>query len=904
MPSGGLRRREGSYLTARAQSDSGQSLLVPFVYSPTTTYVLEFYDQGIRAVATVPTEQGLTSSPSSSSGGGSSTGGSPLGSIPVNILNPHFTTNLASWGPSGFQNGGSGGTGSATWSSQGSGSVEMKSRFLSPDLFPGYSIMTQPLNLNLTAGQFYTLSFSAKNANTQNAAFTADPSANDASLFIGFSNRAPTSYADVGAITTDYGRWWYDKNIATFIGDNIFWGPYSTLGNTFTASVGGGFNTYTGYFQCTNSVTNPFIFLWGTAAGFGGPETQTQTDVFVTNISLTGGYTITGSSGIAASQLNSIGYVQSPSGLYVYGQNIPPYKLTYDGTVFFNWNKVVFKDGPYIDQYDPTYGAIQTNTTVTTAGGATGTTGVTVNFSKAMLSTTTGDEIGRLIRIRPDTSSVWGYGTITAVNSTTQCVITINSTIGNTTTSLEWKLGSWSQRTGYPRTSCFHEQRQVFGGTTYQPQTIWGSASNDQTNFAPDDGSAASNITELTAYSFTLATAIPELIQWLATQESTLTGSNNLLIGTTKQIHSAHAVSTGTAISARDITIAPLVKEGCAYIPPIIEGDTILFMQLYRRKFMEVYFDIRRYRHIARDLMVQSEHLSDKFPVIGAAYQQQPYKMTWISSDKGDILGLTYDPTAGTQAWQRQVLGGNFGGNNPLVESIITVPGATQDAIWMVVKRTINGSTVRTIEAFSSAPRTNSSRTDVVYLDASVTATVLNNGSNYFNITSCPTLDRSNFLSHLNGATIGVVKNGVFLGTDTVSNGLPVTHTAATFAVNDIVSFGLQYTSIAETNVIEPTNGMGHGPGKDSRVFEATLRLQNSLTGKVGYTSTTEIDALVYPPDAGINPNLSTSPTYTGDVKMKFPHGWERDTRIYITQSDPYPFTVSLMIIKMVGGQA
>lgn len=861
MPSGGIRRREGSYIVTEALSSSVQSILIPYVHDPATTYVIEMSGQNIRVVGEVPTEDGYPSSPSSSAGGSSSTGNTVQGVEGITITNSTFDANITSWnlGTWDGESGGDWGSATAAWNSGDGGSARITNTTSTISAGQGTAaVFQQLLDTTIAADVPFKLTFRIRVA-TNGTASTLQ-------AYINISDRVIDSLSD------------YNNAVQIQLMDISDQSTWPALVND------GAFHTFTVSAISNVAIATPYFSI----ATYGDDFTSGSVSTFdVSSVSLNAHeYLITAASDV--DDVNEVSFVQTPEGLFATGASFPPHKLRFTGTAW-TWTEIVFKDGPYFDTFDETYGATATAKTVTTAGGAVGAS-ITVTFSSSMLSTVSGDEIGRFIRIRPNDSSAWGYGKITAVASATSCTVLVKATIANTSASAQWRLGAWSQRTGYPRTNCFHQQRHVYGGTSTQPQTIWGSSAEDPENFAPDDGSVDEFITDLTAFTFDIATREPELIQWLMSKSA-------LLVGTNRQIHTVNGSANEAFLSALNISINSLIKEGSAFIRPIEANDTLFFTQLYRRNLMELYYDTARGRHVARDLMIQSDHLSDKYPIIAGGFQQYPYNLTLLASDQGELLGLTYDLDSGIRAWNRQILGGNFGGNNPLVESIIQIPGGTQDQIWMVVKRTINGSTKRTIEVFANAPLTNSTRTDTLFLDAGVKTTVLAGPS--FQMDSISTLNPDSFLSHLEGATIGVVSNGVYLGTDTVTGGLPVTNTAATFTAGDKVDFGLLYTSVMETNTVEPITNVGSAPGYDMRLYEVNLRLQNSLKGEIGFESATT-DALAYPSD--IDPTDEASETYTGDIKVKFPHGWDRDNRIYISQTEPYPLTVTLLALKMITG--
>ena len=76
--------------------------------------------------------------------------------------------------------------------------------------------------------------------------------------------------------------------------------------------------------------------------------------------------------------------------------------------------------------------------------------------------------------------------------------------------------------------------------------------------------------------------------------------------------------------------------------------------------------------------------------VADMAYQQEPYQVVWMPDADGQLLGMTYERAEDVVGWHRHDVGGD-------VESVIVLPhwDRTKDVLWMIVKRTINGNTVR-----------------------------------------------------------------------------------------------------------------------------------------------------------------------------------------------------------------
>lgn len=76
-----------------------------------------------------------------------------------------------------------------------------------------------------------------------------------------------------------------------------------------------------------------------------------------------------------------------------------------------------------------------------------------------------------------NTSTQSGIVEITAVTNSTNAVATVVSKLASTGATLQWQEGSWSTYRGFPKAVGIYEDRMVYAGTTYEPQTLWFSES-------------------------------------------------------------------------------------------------------------------------------------------------------------------------------------------------------------------------------------------------------------------------------------------------------------------------------------------------------------------------------------------------------------------------------------------
>jgi hypothetical protein len=87
----------------------------------------------------------------------------------------------------------------------------------------------------------------------------------------------------------------------------------------------------------------------------------------------------------------------------------------------------------------------------------------------------TGGTVEASLTVNSSTQS--GIVKVTAVSSATSASITVISKLASTDATKRWHEGAWSGVRGYPKTACIFQDRMIYAGTSWQPQTIWFSES-------------------------------------------------------------------------------------------------------------------------------------------------------------------------------------------------------------------------------------------------------------------------------------------------------------------------------------------------------------------------------------------------------------------------------------------
>ena len=206
-----------------------------------------------------------------------------------------------------------------------------------------------------------------------------------------------------------------------------------------------------------------------------------------------------------------------------------------------------------------------------------------------------------------------------------------------------------------------------------------------------------------------------------------------------------------------------------------------------------------------------------------------------------------------------------------LVESIATIPGdLNEDAVYMVVQRTINLGTKRYIEFFAPFDF-GSSAEDAFFVDSglSYTGTAATSMSG---------------LNHLEGEVVSTLVNGATHPNKAVASGAITLDFSATKA-----HIGLLYKSTLQTMRIEAGGTEGTAQGKTKRIHEVVLRLFRTIGAKVG-SSETELDRIPFRTSADeMDQSLGL---FTGDKQIEFRSGFDSDGFIVVQQDQPLPLTV------------
>lgn len=549
------------------------------------------------------------------------------------------------------------------------------------------------------------------------------------------------------------------------------------------------------------------------------------------------------------SQIDDIKFVQSADVLYLVHPSHPPRRLNRFGNTNWTLTDITFKDGPYL----PT----NITTTTITPSATTG-TGITLTASAATFAST---DVGRLVRIQH--TSTWGYARITAYTSTTVVTADVVNTFGATTASTAWRLGVWSATTGYPSCVMFFEDRLFFAGSTNNPQRLDGSRSGLYDDFSPSATDGV--VTASNAVAFTLNASDVNVIRWMVDDEK------GLLVGTVGGEWIVRPSSFSEALSPTNITAKRSTAFGSAKYQAVRAGRASIYIQRASRKVRELayVYEVDGFR--SPDMTIMAEHIS-KGGLRHFDYQQEPWGIVWFIRADGQLVAMTYERDQEVIGFHRHVMGGRFGSGHAQAVSVAVIPNpqGTADHVWLIVKRTINGNTVKYIEYLTD--RFDDSTTDTAFfVDCGLT----------YDGAPTPTISG---LDHLEGQTVQILADGA-THPDRVVNSGQITLVRPASMVN----VGLAYESDIETLNIESGAADGTAQGKTKRIHNVTVRLYKTLGMQYG-PNANKLDVKTFRTSA--DPTNGPPALFTGDIFINWNSGYETEGVMYFRQSQPLPFTI------------
>lgn len=411
----------------------------------------------------------------------------------------------------------------------------------------------------------------------------------------------------------------------------------------------------------------------------------------------------------------------------------------------------------------------------------------------------------------------------------------------------------------YPGAVSYFEQRRCFAGTTNKPQNIWMTKSGTESNMSyslpiRDDDRIAFRVAAREANTIRHIVPLTQLLLLTSSAEWRVTSVNS------------------DAITPSTISVRPQSYVGSSNAQPVIINNTLIYGAARGGHVRELAYNWQAGGFITGDLSLRAPHLFDTFDIVDMAYAKAPQPIVWFVSTSGRLLGLTYVPEQQVGAWHWHDTDGVF-------ESCTVVAEGGEDALYCVIRRTINGNSVRYVERMAS--RQFSDQADAFFVDC---------GATYSGVPA----DVISGLGHLEGKTVSILADGAVHPQRVVTGGsITLDIEASTVQIGLPIEADLQTLPLA----VQIQDG-SFGQGRFKNVNKVWLRVYRSSGIFVGPSANELTEAKQRTTENyGAPPALKSE-----EIPLVLTPSWADSGQIFVRQSDPLPLTVVSMTAEVALG--
>jgi hypothetical protein len=329
---------------------------------------------------------------------------------------------------------------------------------------------------------------------------------------------------------------------------------------------------------------------------------------------------------------------------------------------------------------------------------------------------------------------------------------------------------------------------------------------------------------------------------------------------------------SGGAITASTLAITPQAQNGTTDVPPVQVNNFVIYPSSQGGHLRELSYQWQSAGYLSNDLCLLAKHLFDYGAIVDLCFSRSPTPIVWAINKKGRLLGLTYVPEQQVAAWHRHDT------INGLFESCVTITEGNQDALYVIVKRVINGATVRYIEVLNNR-----------FFATPATAFFVDSGITW---TGAPATVFTG-LDWLEGQTVSILGDGAVMPQQVVKGGaitLP-------FAVST-AQIGLPITADLVTPPVVAAQDATLGQSRVKSINKIWVRIYNSGVFSAGPNAThlTPIKGRHYEAP-GTAPALITD-----EIPLFVLPSYNQSGGIMLRQSDPLPLTVVDITVEAAFG--
>lgn len=464
------------------------------------------------------------------------------------------------------------------------------------------------------------------------------------------------------------------------------------------------------------------------------------------------------------------------------------------------------------------------------------------------------------VSLERSAGTITGVVRLTAVASATSASARVVKELGGTASSEVWAEGAWSDYRGWPSSVALYDGRMVWAGV----RGIWHSISDayesfDTINVKGDAQPISRQIGRGPVDSTNFLIALSRLV--LGTD-----GAEWALRSTTQD-----EPLTPTSWNIKDIS-----TQGSAAVAPVKIDTSGMFVQRGGVRVYELKFDGGRADYVTQDLTSVIPEIGEP-EIVQMAVQRQPDTRVHCVRSDGTVAILVYESSEEVACWLEFETDGE-------VEAVAVLPGAVEDEVYYIVKRTINGSTVRYREKWA--------------LESQCRGGTANRQADSFIYFPAVGSDTISGLDHLEGETVVVWADGIDMGSEVVSGG------AITLSESvDEAIVGLGYTAQWKSARLATIFRDGSSNlGVRKRVAKIGLILADTHAQGLTYgPSFTTLDNM-----PAVERGKTVDPDYIwtdyDEHAFEFEGEWDSDSRVCLQAAAPRPVTICALVVEPEDG--
>jgi hypothetical protein len=421
---------------------------------------------------------------------------------------------------------------------------------------------------------------------------------------------------------------------------------------------------------------------------------------------------------------------------------------------------------------------------------------------------------------------------------------------------VSWQESAFSEYQGYPRSIALFDNRLMLAGTKKKPQGFFYSGINTYNDFL-----ARTTLADAPFFVEALSDD-QSSVQWMSAQRELFVGTASVegVLITRKQ---------DEAQSPENLPIVRWNESmGSAHRAALPMRDSLMCLQRGRTTINMLAYSLERDGYTGEEVSLLCNHLFAS-RVQQMAHLREPYTGAFTIQEDGTLCHMVYEPKLEVTAWCK------FTTQNGSFESVAVLPSSnsSEDEVWCVVRRLVNGVTKRHVERFTIDNRAKQEASDadnLWYVDAGVKPT----GTNHTTVSG---------LDHLEGETVCVLADGI-KGEYIVNTGSITLTTPA-----DTVIVGLPVTSEFEPLDLEVQGSAG----KRKQLYQSKLMMHKSLGGAVAFDGQ-EYQDIVYHTSGELMD--SSIPLKSGYAEVFHESSHARQKYWRIKHDEPHPFTLQAVV--------